>query len=60
MFSRLLKVDTDDQPTIPDLAESYSVSDDQLTYTFVVRSDATWHDGEPLRLKMFAGAQRWR
>lgn len=48
MFSRLLKVDTDDQPTIPDLAESYSVSDDQLTYTFVVRSDATWHDGEPI------------
>lgn len=48
LFSRLLKVDENDQPTIPDLAESYTVSDDQKTYTFVVRSDATWHDGEPI------------
>lgn len=30
---------------IPDLAESYTVSDDELVYTFSLRSDALWHDG---------------
>lgn len=33
---------------VPDLAESYTVSDDQKTYTFLLRKDATWHDGEAL------------
>lgn len=32
---------------VPDLAASYTVSDDQKTYTFVLR-DATFHDGEPI------------
>lgn len=31
-----------------DLAESYSVSDDGLTWTFNLRQDVVWHDGEPL------------
>jgi peptide/nickel transport system substrate-binding protein len=30
------------------LAQSYAVSDDQKTYTFTLRSDAKWHDGEPV------------
>lgn len=33
---------------IPDLAESYTVSDDQLVYTFSLRSDAVWHDQTPV------------
>lgn len=32
----------------PDLAASWSVSDDGLTYTFPLRDDAHWHDGEPV------------
>lgn len=32
----------------PDLAASWSVSDDGLTYTFTLRDDARWHDGEPV------------
>lgn len=32
----------------PDLAESYTVSDDKLTYSFVMREGLKWHDGEPL------------
>ncbi len=29
-------------------AESYSVSDDQLTWTFLLRKDAKWSDGSPV------------
>lgn len=32
----------------PDLAESYTVSDDKLTYSFVMKDNLKWHDGEPL------------
>lgn len=33
---------------VGELAESWEVSDDQLTWTFHLRSDVKWHDGEPL------------
>lgn len=32
---------------IPELAESWDVSDDQLTWTFHLRQGVLWHDGEP-------------
>lgn len=32
---------------IPELAESWEVSDDQLTWTFHLREGVLWHDGEP-------------
>ena len=31
----------------PALAESWETSDDGLTWTFRIRPDVTWHDGEP-------------
>jgi peptide/nickel transport system substrate-binding protein len=31
---------------IPELAESWDISDDGLEYTFNLREDVTWHDGE--------------
>ena len=31
----------------PDLAESWDISGDGLTYTFHLRQNVTWHDGEP-------------
>ena len=33
---------------VPDLAESWTVSDDGLTYTFQLRGDAVFHDGSPV------------
>ncbi|MDQ3695470.1 MAG: ABC transporter substrate-binding protein [Chloroflexota bacterium] len=47
IFGRLLKVDTD-LNLVPDLAESYEISDDATQFTFTLRDDAVWHDGEPV------------
>jgi peptide/nickel transport system substrate-binding protein len=47
IFSGLMKFDVNGQP-IPDLAQSYAVSADGLTYTFVLRDGLTWHDGAPV------------
>lgn len=33
---------------VGDLATSWEVSEDQLTWTFTLRDNATWHDGTPL------------
>ena len=33
---------------IPDLAQTWSVSSDGLTYVFTLRSNATFHDGRPV------------
>ncbi|MFH1225993.1 MAG: peptide ABC transporter substrate-binding protein [bacterium] len=33
---------------IPDLADSYSVSDDQKVYNIKLKNNLKWHDGEPL------------
>jgi peptide/nickel transport system substrate-binding protein len=33
---------------IPDLASSYTVSEDGTTYTFTLRNNATFHDGTPV------------
>lgn len=48
-YSLLLKVDPDKYPKLkPDIAESWSVSPDGLTYTFKIRPGVLFHDGTPL------------
>lgn len=47
VFSGLMKFDADGQPAA-DMAESYAVSADGLTYTFVLRGGLRWHDSAPL------------
>lgn len=48
VFSGLLKYNKNRQ-LVPDLAESYEVSPDQLTYTFHLRQDVKWHNGESFK-----------
>lgn len=33
---------------VPDLAESYIISPDGLTYTFILKDDLRWHDGKKI------------
>ena len=47
VFDRLLDVDAENN-LIPNLAESWSLSDDNLTYTFHLRQDIKFHNGDPL------------
>jgi peptide/nickel transport system substrate-binding protein len=36
----------DDMESLPDLAKSWDVSADGLSYTFALRDDVKWHDGQ--------------
>ena len=47
IYSGLMRKDKTNR-LVPDLAESYKISDDGLTYTFVLRDKLFWHDGTPL------------
>ena len=43
---------------IPGVAESWTVSDDQLVYTFKLRQDAKWSNGDPLTANDFVFSLR--
>ena len=45
--------------TEPGLAESWTKSDDGLTWTFKIRSGVKWSDGEPLTAKDIAFTYNW-
>jgi len=47
VYGGLLKA-TPEGTLIPDLAQKWSVSEDSLTYTFTLKDDIYFHDGEPV------------
>jgi peptide/nickel transport system substrate-binding protein len=47
IYSGLIRFDSRGDP-LPDLAESWAVSADATLYTVTLRSQALWHDGEPV------------
>jgi len=46
VYSGLLKAENDE--LVPDLAQSYTISEDGLTYTFTLRDDIYFHDNTPI------------
>ena len=46
IYQSLLRFDFGLKP-LPGLAESWTISDDGLTYTFNLRKNVKWHDGKP-------------
>lgn len=50
VYSSLLKVDENGN-LLTDLAESFSLSEDKKTYTFVLKKNVVWHDGEAFTSK---------
>ena len=51
-FEGLMRLDENEKAQ-PGVAESYDVTDDKLTYTFHLRENAKWSDGEPVTAKDF-------
>lgn len=48
----LMKLNAEGKP-VPGIAEKIDVSDDKKTYTFHLRKDAVWSNGEPVMAKDF-------
>ncbi|MCC6453875.1 MAG: ABC transporter substrate-binding protein [Caldilineaceae bacterium] len=49
VFSQLVDLSIEDAATFePEVAESWEESDDGLVFTYHLRDDVLWHDGEPL------------
>ncbi|MBI1238766.1 MAG: peptide ABC transporter substrate-binding protein [Alphaproteobacteria bacterium] len=57
LFVGLMTFDAKGEP-IPGAAESYTVSDDGLTYTFTIREGHVWSDGVPVTADDFVYALR--
>ncbi|WP_022873176.1 ABC transporter substrate-binding protein [Nesterenkonia alba] len=60
IFQTLVGIDADTGSVTPLLAREWEVSEDELTYTFRLRRNVTFHDGEDLTADVVvANIQRW-
>jgi peptide/nickel transport system substrate-binding protein len=59
MYDTFLGWDKDDFTTKSNLATDWEQSEDGLTWTFTIRDDATWTDGEPLTAGDIAYTFNW-
>src|SRR5882757_4147499 len=59
IYDTLFAVDDKFEPQ-PQMVESYTLSPDKLTYTFVLRPGLKWHDGQPVTAAdCVASIRRW-
>jgi len=59
VWDTLFALDADNNPQ-PQMVDSWTVSDDKLTYTFTLRPGLTWHDKAPVRAAdCVASLKRW-
>lgn len=58
LLETLVILDFTDMKTYPGVAEAWEISDDGLTYTFHLREDARWSNGDPVTVHDFIYA--WR
>ena len=59
VYDTLFAMDKDLKPQ-PQMVDTWSVSDDQLTWTFKLRDGLKWHDGAPVTAEdCVASIQRW-
>lgn len=60
IYEPLVGIDQNTGSFAPLLAEEWEISDDELTYTFTLRSDVVFHDGSELTADVVvANVQRW-
>ena len=52
IFSGLVRLGDELEP-VPDIAQSWQISDDGLTYTFYLRQDVKFHDGREVKAEDF-------
>jgi peptide/nickel transport system substrate-binding protein len=59
VWDTLFAMDEKLQPQ-PQMVDTWSVSDDKLTYTFTLRDGLKWHDGKPVTAEdCIASLKRW-
>ncbi len=58
VFEGLTRINNDGEPEEA-MAESIDVSEDGLTYTFKIREDAKWSNGDPVTAEDFEYAWKW-
>jgi peptide/nickel transport system substrate-binding protein len=59
VYDTLFGSDENQQPK-PQMVESWSASDDRMTYNFTLRNGLKWHDGDPVTAEdCVASIKRW-
>jgi len=59
VFDTLFAIDDKFEPK-PQMVDTWTLSDDKLTYTFVLRPGLKWHDGQPVTAAdCVASIRRW-
>ncbi len=56
LYQRLTEIDARTLKAVPGVAEEWSVSEDEKTWTFTLRKDAKWSNGRPVTAEDFVRA----